>query len=127
MSRFGRLLLLASALAAIVPVVAEQPRPVSAATASVDCAPQPTGGAATIPPLVSYTAINPVRLVDTRNNVGGVDAEIEPGCTLRVGIGGDVPATAQAVSLSLTAVAAVGDYFTVYPCASGRPETSNLN
>ena len=127
MSRFGRLLLLASALVAIVPVVAEQSGPVSAATASVDCAPQPTGGAATTAPLVSYTAINPVRLVDTRNNVGGVNAEIEPGCTMRVSIGGDVPATAQAVSLSLTAVSAVADFFTVYPCASGRPETSNLN
>ena len=127
MSRLGRLLLLASVLAAIVPLVVEQPSPVSAATASVDCAPQPAGGAATTPPLVSYTAINPVRLVDTRNNVGGVNAEIEPGCTLRVGISGDVPATAQAVSLSMTAVSAVADYFTVYPCASGRPETSNLN
>ena len=123
----GRLLLQASILAVIVPVALEQPAFVSAATASVDCAPQPTGGAASTTALVSYTAINPVRLVDTRNNIGGVDAQIEPGCTMRVSIGGDIPATARAVALSVTAVSAGADYFTVYPCASGRPDTSNLN
>ncbi len=75
----------------------------------------------------SYTPINPVRLVDTRNNIGGVRTPIDRGCTMRVNVGADVPSNAQAVALSMTAVTDEADYFTVYPCASGRPETSNLN
>ena len=46
---------------------------------------------------------------------------------MRVNLASDVPANAAAVSLSMTAISATRDYFTVYPCASGRPETSNLN
>ena len=42
-------------------------------------------------------------------------------------IGADVPASAQAVALSMTAVSLEADYFTVYPCAAGLPQTSNLN
>ncbi len=38
-----------------------------------------------------------------------------------------MPANASAVSLSLTAIADSRDYLTVYPCANGRPDTSNLN
>jgi hypothetical protein len=77
--------------------------------------------------MLSYTAINPVRLLDTRNNIGGVRAPIDRGCTIRLNIAADVPVDAQAVALSMTAVSDESDYFTVYPCASGRPETSNLN
>ncbi|HSP28717.1 MAG TPA: aryl-sulfate sulfotransferase, partial [Ilumatobacteraceae bacterium] len=95
--------------------------------ATVTCAPQPTGGAATTPPLQSYTPINPVRLVDTRNNIGGVAAPIDRGCTMIVNVGADIPSGAPAVAFSMTAVNSEDDYFTVYPCAAGRPETSNLN
>ncbi len=42
-------------------------------------------------------------------------------------LGADVPASAQAVALSMTAVSLEADYFTVYPCAAGLPQTSNLN
>jgi hypothetical protein len=123
----GSLLSVAAMIGVAVPAVLGPASPVEAATATVTCTPQPTGGAATTPPLQSYSAINPVRLVDTRNNVGGVNAPVDRGCTMQVSIGGDVPTSAQAVALSMTAVSAEADYFTVYPCASGRPETSNLN
>ena len=76
---------------------------------------------------MSYTPINPVRLIDTRNNIGGVRAPIDAGCTMVVNIGADIPSTAQAVAFSMTAVDSDVDYFTVYPCAAGRPDTSNLN
>ena len=72
-SAVGRLLAVAGAMTIIVPVgVASQTAAtVQAASASVTCAPQPVGGVAATPPLVSYTAINPVRLVDTRSAIGG--------------------------------------------------------
>ena len=100
---------------------------VHAAAASVGCDPLPAGGAAAAPALESYTAINPQRLVDTRNNIGGWGTTLGAGCTMRVNMAGDIPANAAAVSLSMTAISDTRDYFTVYPCASGRPDTSNLN
>ncbi len=69
------------------------------------------------PPLVtqSSTAINPQRLVDTRNNIGGWGTTVGAGCTMRVNLASDVPANAAAVSLSMTAISADADYFTVTP------------
>ena len=57
----------------------------------------------------------------------GSPGPIDRGCTIRVNLGADVPASAQAVALSMTAVSLEADYFTVYPCAAGLPQTSNLN
>ncbi|HYN33441.1 MAG TPA: hypothetical protein VES40_12510, partial [Ilumatobacteraceae bacterium] len=127
MCRISRLLLVACALTLMVPLAIAEPTPAAAASASVLCDPQPAGGSSAAPPMLSYTPINPVRLVDTRNNIGGVGAPIDRGCTMRVSVGADIPANAQAVALSMTSVSDEADYFTVYPCASGRPETSNLN
>jgi hypothetical protein len=128
MPRFLRPLAgVAIGLAAVIPGAVEQSPPASAASATIDCAPQPAGAPVETAPLRSYSAINPVRLLDTRNNVGGIRVPIERGCTLRLNVAGDVPADAQAVAFSMTAVSAEADYFTVYPCASGRPPTSNLN
>ena len=123
----GRLGLVAGLLVGIVAVSTAAPSPASAATASVVCEPQPSGVAGAAPPMESYTPINPVRLVDTRNNIGGVNVPLDRGCTMIVSVGSDIPANAQAVALSMTAVNSEADFFTVYPCASGRPETSNLN
>ncbi len=109
------------------PIASVDSGTVQAAAASVGCEPLPAGGVATAPALESYTAINPLRLVDTRNNIGGWGTTVGAGCTMRVNLASDVPANAAAVSLSMTAISATRDYFTVYPCASGRPETSNLN
>jgi hypothetical protein len=123
----GSLLSVAAMIGVAVPAVIGPASPAEAATANVTCAPQPTGGAATTTPLRSYTPINPVRLVDTRNNIGGVSAPIDRGCTMIVNVGADIPPGAEAVAFSMTAVNSEADYFTVYPCAAGRPETSNLN
>ena len=123
----GRLVLTLGLLGAAVPVVLGSGSPAVAAQADITCAPQPTGAPVAGPPMQSYTPVNPVRLVDTRNNIGGVEVPIDRGCTMIVSIGSDIPSNAQAVALSMTAVNSEADYFTVYPCASGRPETSNLN
>ncbi len=125
--RVGRLALAAGLVAVALPATLVGSTPVAAATATVTCAPQPTGGAAPAPPMLSYAPINPVRLIDTRNNIGGVAAPIDRGCTMIVNVGADIPSSAQAVALSMTAVNSEVDFFTVYPCATGRPETSNLN
>ena len=123
-----RLSLVAGLAAVALPVTLAGSTPAEAATATVTCAPQATGGgAATAPPMRSYSPINPVRLIDTRNNIGGVGAPLGRGCTMIVDVGSDIPSNAQAVALSMTAVNSEADYFTVYPCATGRPETSNLN
>ena len=100
----------------------------AAPLARISCVAPP---AATSPPdveLESYRAINPQRLVDTRDGTGGVRTPIGAGCTIELAIGTDVaPANAQAIALSTTALSAQRGYFTVFPCATGRPETSNLN
>jgi hypothetical protein len=124
---FGRAALTAGMLAAVFPIVLASPSPVAAASATVTCDPQPSGGSSVAAPMLSYTPINPVRLVDTRNNIGGVRAPIDRGCTMIVDVRADIPTNAQAVALSMTAVNSEADYFTVYPCANGRPDTSNLN
>jgi hypothetical protein len=123
----GTLLSVAAMIGVAVPVVIGPASPAQAATANVTCDPQPAGGAVTAAPMLSYTPINPLRLVDTRNNIGGVGVPIDRGCTMIVDIGADIPSNAQAVALSMTAVNSEADYFTVYPCNAGRPETSNLN
>ncbi len=123
----GTLVSVATLIGVAVPAMFGPASPAQAATADVTCAPQPAGGAATTAPLLSYTPINPRRLVDTRNTIGGVGVPIDRGCTMIIDIGADIPSNAQAVALSMTAVNSEADYFTVYPCDAGRPETSNLN
>lgn len=97
-----------------------------AASASVFCD-DPLGPAASSPALQSYTPVRPVRLLDTRIAVGGLGVPVEAGCTIRLSVGSDVPANAQAVALTVTAISDHNDFITVYPCALGRPETSNVN
>ena len=123
----GTLVSAAAMIGVAVPAVIGPASPAQAAVANVTCDPQPLGGAATTPPLLSYTPINPLRLVDTRNSIGGVGVPLDRGCTMIVDIGADIPSNAQAVALSMTAVNSEADYYTVYPCNAGRPETSNLN
>ena len=116
MNRRTRWVLVAVLVAVGLPPIAfSDAGTVQAAAASVGCEPLPAGGAATAPSLESYTAINPQRLVDTRNNIGGWGTTIGAGCTMRVNLAADVPANAAAVSLSMTAISPTRDYFTVYP------------
>ena len=98
------------------------------ATASVVCDDQPGTEPASQAVLDSYTAINPSRLVDTRDGTGGVSEALGAGCTLRLDLSDSiVPGDAEAVGISLTGVAAEPGFLTAYPCAVGRPGTSNLN
>lgn len=129
MKRVRALVLTCLVAASAVPVVVAAPSPVSAAaTADVFCDERPATEPAADDPLESYEAINPQRLVDTRNGTGGVATAIDARCTLQLDVGSSVvPSDASAIALSLTAVADVAGFFTVYPCAAGRPETSNLN
>jgi len=96
--------------------------------ASQTCATLPTGPAVDTEALTSFESVTPRRLVDTRDGTGGVAAPIGDGCTLRLDVGAaSVPADADAIALSVTALGSRPGFLTVFPCASGRPETSNLN
>ncbi|HEX6658995.1 MAG TPA: hypothetical protein VF065_12975, partial [Ilumatobacter sp.] len=79
--------------------------PVAALGATIDCAPA-TGVATDHAPLASYTPITPVRLIDTRDGTGGVATPIGAGCTMTIDLADSpVPPEAQAVALSVTAIA----------------------
>jgi hypothetical protein len=72
-----------------------------------------------------YTGVNPVRLLDTRN-----DSPIGSGGSLNLAVRGiaGVPSNATAVVVNVTAVnESTGGAFTVYPAGLGRPLASNLN
>lgn len=100
----------------------------AASFASVSCAASSSTTAAPETSLPSYQAITPVRVVDTRDGTGGVADQVGAGCTLKLDFTGSIaPVDAEAVALSVTAISAEHGFYTVYPCATGRPETSNLN
>jgi hypothetical protein len=87
----------------------------------------------------TFTPVTPARVADTRNNTGGVGTtKIGNGAnggnplTFRVLGTGNIPSTGvAAVSLNVTAVGtqvgSEGGYISVYPCANGQPDVSNLN
>ncbi len=127
----GRALFVVGAVLAtsIVAIVQPVTPATAAAAASVSCAPTPAGPDADVPPLASFTAQEPPqRLVDTRIGTGGVTGRVGAGCTMRIDASAaGVPTAAEALALSVTALATERGYLTVFPCASGRPETSNVN
>ena len=86
----------------------------------------------------AFVGANPLRLVDTRNAVGGPTGVVTPstprsvlvrGVTVDVGgVARQVPADASAVALNVTMVDAGAEgYATVWPCGTPRPEASNVN
>ena len=90
------------------------------------------------PASAAYTAITPVRLLETRSEAGlatddGRDlgaGPIEGGETFELQVAGraGVPATALAAVLNVTVTGSRADgYVTVYPCGTTRPTASNLN
>lgn len=117
-----------AALVAAVAVVSHS-SPVSAVDVAIQsCTANTSGAAAVTPALKSFQSVTPRRLVDTRDGTGGLDQPIGDGCTLRLDLGAAaVPADASAVSLSVTALGSRPGFLTAFPCASGRPDTSNLN
>jgi len=94
-----------------------------------------TGAAgAAVPVRGTFTPLDPVRVLDTRDGTGV--AEQRPGpfgvgqvTTLQIAGAGGVPVTgAGAVVLNVTATGAPGrGYITTYPCDEPRPYASNLN
>ncbi|MEL0211768.1 MAG: hypothetical protein VW891_14515, partial [Novosphingobium sp.] len=75
----------------------------------------------------SFTGLTPTRLLDTRQGTGpiaaGGIAEVDLG-----GAGLGMPADVTAVALNVTVTETQGPGFiTVWPCAQGRPNASNLN
>lgn len=108
----------------VVPSAAAAP-----AAATISCTPVPAGAIPNAEPLAGFTAQDPPqRLVDTRSGVGGVTGIVGAGCTLRVDASlTGAPATAEALALSVTAIATERGFVTIHPCASGRPPTSNVN
>ena len=70
-----------------------------------------------------YTAVTPVRLLDTRTN----GSTLGGGGSLNLTVAG-VPGNATAVVLNVTATnTSTAGFFTVFPTGFGRPTASNLN
>lgn len=79
-----------------------------------------------------YHPVTPTRVLDTRaeSYVGYSGPKPSAGSTVKVPIHGtaNVPTTARAVAVTLTATESVGEAFvTAYPSGQGRPLASNLN
>ena len=77
------------------------------------------------PPTANFGALEPARLLDTRNSaIPGAGATT----SLVVANRGGVPGNATAVTLNVTSTGSLGGGFaTVYPCGTPRPNTSNIN
>jgi hypothetical protein len=113
-----RSLVLCGALAATTTLAS-----VSAGTAS-----------AAVPVRGTFTPVDPVRILDTRDGTGVADVRVGPLGGAQIieldvaGVGGVPDTGAGAVVLNVTVTEAVGPgYVTVYPCGSGRPLASNVN
>jgi hypothetical protein len=88
------------------------------------------------PGVTSFTAISPIRVLETRpglstfdgqsNGTGWIPATFT--LVLQVGGRGGIPAGARAVTMNITAVPyAGGGWITAYPCGQPRPLASSLN
>ena len=101
------------------------------AIASIDCSPSVLSTSDFAgQPAPSFTALAPQRVLDTRDGTGGPTTAVGAGCTARLSIVNvdAVPLTATAVALSVVAIdARARGFLTVFPCATNRPETSNIN
>jgi hypothetical protein len=73
------------------------------------------------------TAIDPVRVADTRSGLGG-STRLAPGGVLELDLSARVAPTATAVALNVTAVgASSGGFLAAYPCGGDLPATSTVN
>ncbi len=82
----------------------------------------------------TFTPVDPVRILDTRDGTGVADQRPGPrgaGIVTELdvtGVGGVPDAGVGAVVLNLTVTEATGNgYVTVYPCGNARPLASNVN
>ena len=78
-----------------------------------------------------YVPLNPFRVLDTRNNVGGRRVPLGAGTTVEIqasGIGGVPSSGVTAVALNVTATGPTTEsYFTIWPKGDTRPVASSLN
>jgi hypothetical protein len=78
---------------------------------------------------LKFTTISPVRVMDTREGLGG-SGHLAAGQTVSLQIGGraGVPSSATAVTLDVASVnAGAAGYVTVWPCDQPQPFTASLN
>jgi len=95
---------------------------------------QVAGATPPLPPLPpvapggAYTAVEPVRVLDTRTGTGAPAGRVPGGGTVRLDLQGRVPPGASAVVLNVTATDPTqAGYVTVHPCGSAPGNVSNLN
>jgi hypothetical protein len=91
-----------------------------------------TGAATPVTPSTAvgspFTAVSPVRVLDTRNGTGGVSGPIGPNSTAVLDLSGRLPASATAAVLNVTGTEPTANtYVTVFPHGSSLPTASNLN
>ncbi len=81
----------------------------------------------------TFVPVTPTRLLDTRTGLGAPAGRLAAGGSLRLAVagrqapGGAVPATATAVVLNVTALAAGSTDIRAYPAGSPVPNASNVN
>jgi len=78
------------------------------------------------PSPVAYTAITPVRLLDTRSSGGPLGAGGSRNLTVTGGAGAPAGAVSVVMNVTVTSTTAAS-FLTIYPTGNGRPQTSNLN
>lgn len=79
---------------------------------------------------LAFSAVAPVRLLDTRQAIGGWSGRVKPGqvITLAPAAIAGFPADGEAVAINVTVTDTTGDGFlTVYPCSGAVPVVSTLN
>lgn len=104
------------------------PHQVGAADLSaVTCDPVEGSESSTVPSLDSYQPMLAERIIDTRNDIGGVGDALGAGCTLIVDTNSIQPNGAVGVALSVTVVSPSTGFFTAFPCEQGLPGTSSVN
>jgi hypothetical protein len=77
-----------------------------------------------------YDPLPPTRVLDSRGATGGWNARLVAGAPRTVAVRGtgDVPATADAVVMNVTATdATANSYLTVFPSGGAAPSASNVN
>lgn len=80
-----------------------------------------------VPGTSGFVAVDPVRLVDTRD-AGASFGRLLPGVVATLDLRGKMPAGTEAVALNVAATGSVADgWIRVWPCVVARPETANLN
>jgi SpoIID/LytB domain protein len=84
--------------------------------------PPVTGVAAAAPP-AGFSALTPVRLVDTRIGLGAPTGRLQTDCTIQVRPGLPDDATAAVVNITTVDVSGLG-FITAYPCGTPRPWVS---